>query len=994
MVQISSRALQPRPDQVDALTDLTRAFAVHDRAQLIMACGTGKSLIGRWHAQAAQADRALVLVPSLALLAQTLGEWRRAGHSGYSFEALVVCSDPSTSAGAAERVGADVDAPYWATVRARVTTSSAEAAGFLTRKTAGRPQVVFSTYHSAPVVARAQAECGAVFDLAVCDEAHRLAGRPREEFRVALDRRGIVARKRLFMTATPQVQIDGDDVLDMGDRRLFGPVAHTVSFGEAIDAGLLCDYQVLVVAGRDGPAAPDGVGAETVPAALLDAVDRYGIRRVLSFHGRVGGATDFANLLDGVTTAGGYSLRCRTISGTMPAAERARVLAWLGADQREYPQVRLVSNARCLTEGVDVPNVGAVLFAGQRTSVVDIIQAVGRVLRPAPGKRLGTVIVPVSLPPNGDDDTALTLSAFGHVWAVLRGLRAHDQRLAQELDQAVREYARGTRRIRHSTDRVRFVLPADLDESAIQLRLVQEVGSAWERYYAAAWAWSMEHSGKRLMRLASHDGLSVGEWAVKQRQARSQGLLLVERVLRLEEIPGWYWDRGHADWEDTYSILQAVAEAHGTIADNPTGPSILDGLKSSGYGRCRLGVWLARQRQDHRDGMLAPDRAALLEQLPGWDWDAGLPADDVAMVQALRVYGEFEKHVDVHEAHVEDGIELGRWVWAVRRRKVTGRLAPALADELAGATPVPDGSKIGPRFPWQQSETQFRIMYSALRSYARREGQATPPASHKEPTPDAGRVGVGQWCSRQRWLHRQGQLDQKYVTWLEALPGWTWEVGLTKVDYGQPLDLGGHRHGTAKGIAAGCKCRDCLEARRANDRGRLARKREIVGGVPAGKARAHLTRLEAAGAKRGAIVTVSGVTLGAIRKIASGDWPVVTRETEARLLAVTPAMCAAASGKVGSRGRLVSAENEKIDAAPTRAILDDLAERGFGTLWVSRELGYVGGLQVGRDVVTRRIAAAIADLSRRVGDLRYERTRANQKSPPPLRDLLARDVAS
>lgn len=145
--------------------------------------------MGRWHAEACDVRQVLVLVPSLALLTQTLQEWRRA--RGWLFEALVVCSDPTTSAGAAERSGGDeVDEealePDWSTVRASVTTDPAAAARFLERARSDRPQVVLSTYHSAPVVAAAQAASGAVFDLVVADEAHRLAGTPREEFRAAL----------------------------------------------------------------------------------------------------------------------------------------------------------------------------------------------------------------------------------------------------------------------------------------------------------------------------------------------------------------------------------------------------------------------------------------------------------------------------------------------------------------------------------------------------------------------------------------------------------------------------------------------------------------------------------------------------------------------------------------------------------------------------------------------------------------------------------------
>lgn len=977
-------SIHPRPQQVDALTDLARAFAVHDRAQLVMACGTGKTLVGRWHAQAAEAQRVLVFLPSLSLLAQTLAEWRRV--AGWPFEALVVCSDPTTAAGAAERRGDDgevdeVARPVWSRVQAKVTTSPQDAAKFMARKVEGRPQVVFSTYHSAPVVAAAQANSGAVFDLAICDEAHRLAGRPREEFRVVLDRRAIVARKRLFMTATPQV-MDGDDVTSMDDPRLFGPVAHTVTFGEAIQAGLLADYQVLVIAARERDA-DDWRGPETVPAALLDAVDRHGIRRMLTFHSRVARAAAFAEAVDAAHTPGRNFIRARQVNGRQSAAERADTLRWLG--EREDRQVRVVSNARCLTEGVDVPAVDAVMFADQRSSVVDIIQAVGRVLRPAPGKTRGTIIIPVALPADGDDDTTLSLSPFAHLWAVLRGLRAHDQRLADELDQAVREASRPGSRRKSPTARVQFLLPSDVDEPAVQLRLVQEVGSAWERFYAATVEWAFLNPEQRLGRNTSHRAVGIGEWAYKQRLARSHNMLPAERVHRLEEIPGWYWDREEADWSDTYGLLEAYANAYGTVADRDSGESLFAKAHSRGMTRQRLGVWMAAQRQAYRDGMLDADRARLLEKLPGWAWDGGLRDLDVSMIQALRLFGEFEKHADVPEDHQEEGLPLGRWVWALRRAKLLGNVTPALLDEVSAATPR--GHKGAETFKWEKSETQWRLNYSALRQYAQREGKATPTASTVEAV-DGARVRVGQWAALQRFKHRRGELDARYVGWLEALPGWRWEVPLATAEYGEPIDLGGHPHGTAKGIQARCPCKVCLDARRATDREYLARKRELTDPVPAGRVAHHLARLEAAGVKRGAIVAVSKVPLGVIRKVASGEWQQVERSHEELLLQVTAEMCeTAASTRVGSRGRLTSIDNERIPAGPTWEILNDLASRGFGNNWVARELGYAGGLQLRRDTVTRRIAEQVAALAERVGDLRSPVGR--NRRVPPLAELLA-----
>jgi superfamily II DNA or RNA helicase len=980
---MTSDAIQPRPQQIEALAALTRAFAIHDRAQLVMACGTGKTLVGRWHAQAVEAATTVVFLPSLSLLAQTLGEWRRV--HGWPFEALVVCSDPSTAAGAAERLNEDgeiedVERPYWAKVRAKVTTSPSVAAKFLARQSVGRPRVVFSTYHSAPVVTTAQITSRVVVDLAICDEAHRLAGRPREAFRVVLDRRQLIARKRLFMTATATV-VDGEGVYSMDDAKVFGPVAHTVTFGEAIAAGLLADYRVLVIAGRDGQGASDERGPATAPGALLDAVDQYGIRRLLTFHSRNARASAFANVLDAVTTPGGNFIRARHINGTMPTDERATALRWLGAAQQQ--QVRVITNARCLQEGLDVPAVDGVMFADVRNSITDIIQTIGRVLRPAPGKTFGYVLVPVTLPADGDDDTNLALSAFSQVWAVLRGLREHDARLGEDLDRAVRTVVNGRMYAARGSERVQFVLPDGVDEAALQLRLVQEVGSAWEKFYLALQDWAHDHPGKRIARNTSHRGIGVGEWAFKQRLARSHGRLAADRAARLERIPGWYWDRDTSEWADTYAVLKAFAARTGSVAEHELGASIFDGLYSMGHPRRRLGVWCAAQRQSYRLGTLDAERIRLLEALPRWSWDAGLSAQHIAMIQALISFCELDGHASVPEDHEEDGLALGKWCWAIRRSKMLGQLPPALADEISAATPR--GHKGTETFAWEHSETQWRLAYAALRQFAAHENHPLPPVTHKEEY--AGTiVGLGQWVSQQRFRYRRGDLDGRYIAWLEALDGWRWEVELTTREYGEPLDLDGHPHGTAKGIAAGCPCRECLDERRARDRMYLARKRACVDPVRAGLAVHHIAVLEGRGVKRTAIVAAAGVPLGVIRKIMSAEWTALERVHEEAIRAVTFEDCQAVDNKVGSRGRAITTANERIDATPTWAILDDLNRRGFGPHWVARELGYVNGMQIRRDVISRRIAEQVEALAARMGDLTYPRI--GNRRVPALADLL------
>ena len=448
---------QPREHQQQALEAVLTEFSKHDRGQLIMACGTGKTLVGLWTAEALGAARTLVLLPSLSLLAQVLGEWTANASAPFPF--LPVCSDP-TVRGEDDWVSSTVDLGF------PVTTDPAEIAGFLRKR--GR-RVVFSTYQSSPRIAEAQA-LGRVpgFDLVIADEAHRTAGPASTEFATILDSSLIKARRRLFMTATPRyftgrvikAAEEADlEVASMDDQVRYGPVFHRLSFGEAIGRDLLSDYRVVIV-GVDDPTvhqmAEKGrlvrlegtegkTDARTLAAhiGLAKAMRRFDLRRTITFHGRVKRARGFAADLPRVIAwmptdqAPGGVLWAQHVSGDMPIGTRTvRLdrLRHLGADERG-----VLSNARCLAEGVDVPTLDGVAFIDPKGSQTDIVQAVGRAIRKAPDKTLGTIVLPVFIEHSDDPERALEASAFKPVWSVLRALRDQDEELAEQLDSIRRE---------------------------------------------------------------------------------------------------------------------------------------------------------------------------------------------------------------------------------------------------------------------------------------------------------------------------------------------------------------------------------------------------------------------------------------------------------------------------------------------------------------------------------------------------------------------------
>jgi predicted helicase len=362
--------LRPRPHQQRAIDALTEHFGRGEsRAQLRMACGTGKTLVGAWLAQRLDGHTVVVFTPSIALVAQTRRAWQT---SGLPLRSLAVCSDPNTAAGRAE-IGVDGIDPFAGRhdVDGQVTTHAEVIAGFLDGAVDAYSAltVIISTYHSAPVIAEALTltdRCPVV-DLVVADEAHHLAGRTDSRFLPVLGERAIPARRRLFLTATPVVlanlasidpldELSGasDQIRSMSDARLVGPVAHTLIVGDSITAGLLADYRVVVTTPADPTPASAGAPERAALASLADVVGKYGVRRILTFHNRVAAARQFADRVAAMGAVNGVPIRGYAVDGAMPDVQRRKVLDAL-ADSKGC--ITVVASSQCLREGIDVPAV-------------------------------------------------------------------------------------------------------------------------------------------------------------------------------------------------------------------------------------------------------------------------------------------------------------------------------------------------------------------------------------------------------------------------------------------------------------------------------------------------------------------------------------------------------------------------------------------------------------------------------------------------------------
>ena len=463
-----------RPHQKKAITDVIKGFETKDRGKLIMACGTGKTFTSLKIAEKIGGS-VLFLTPSISLVSQTFNEW--AIQSSIKINPIIICSDKTIKAD-------DDDISTYDLTIAPTTDPKLVSETCKKIFKSDELNVIFSTYQSIDVVIKAQEYGLKDFDLIICDEAHRTTGvtlsdRDDTHFTKVHDNDHIKSKRRLYMTATPKIYKESDkqsankfeaDIYSMDDEKSYGNEFHRLGFGEAVEKNLLSDYKVMVLGveeqyankflQQDGELQVDDdiikiigcwnglakrlVGTKKIEpdqanALTGDPLEGNPMRRAVAFCQRIKDSQRFQKLFsETVNKFLNYTgqkedfLKCEVdhMDGTMSSLIRKDKLKWLKEDTSSRGNIcRIISNAKCMSEGVDVPTLDAVIFLNPKNSYVDVVQSVGRAMRKAEGKKYGYIIIPISIPANIPPEQALNDNKkYKVVWDVCQALRSHDDR--------------------------------------------------------------------------------------------------------------------------------------------------------------------------------------------------------------------------------------------------------------------------------------------------------------------------------------------------------------------------------------------------------------------------------------------------------------------------------------------------------------------------------------------------------------------------------------
>jgi superfamily II DNA or RNA helicase len=750
-----------RPHQARAVDAIVSRLRSETRATAVMPCGTGKTLVGLRVVEELKPRNVVVFVPSLALLAQLLEDWAKDTTWGKRFRYLCVCSQPAVSAEVDrwELNPTDVHFP--------VNTNPAVVRDFLNHDS-GKDivRVVFSTYQSARKVADGLPR-GFRFDVGLFDEAHKTT---EGGFGLALEDRNLPIDRRLFLTATPR-HIDikhrnkqGDfKVVSMDNPEVYGQRAFSQSFPEAVEEGIICDYRVVVAtvdrsevseyAERYGiTLVQDNENATRWVAsqiAVTRAIEETGASKVITFHSRVRQAKDFASQTSRGIGQFLPDFAIGHVNGTQPITDRKDILSGFRGDGK-----MLVTNARCLTEGVDLPAVDAVVFNNPRRSKADIVQAVGRAMRKPPHskKELGYVVIPVLLEQSQTDD--LEEACRGTEWedlvAVLAALRDQDSRLDDIICEAQEAAGRGeVFDPRPFRDQITILgrpqIPLSIVQRHVDAVILERLGQTWDYRYGQMQAHKAERGHCDIP--WDYNDKSLYDWTTRQRIARKKDRLSDDQIARLDRI-GFDWDPFGNSFAQFYYQLERHKETYGNC-------DVL--VKTKG-----LGQKLGQLRTKFRKKLLSQDRIDRLLAL-GAVLDPSAEKFET-MFSRLARHHELHGNCNVSSDTKRNG-DLLMWMAYIRGRKKQGKLSAEQIFRL---------DAIG--FLWSPkgaTQTLWNQRMSEMAAYIAENGDSDVPLAYP------ANQDFAKWWRNTRSSRNRGKLNKQKERELDAL-GVTWSLDDSK----------------------------------------------------------------------------------------------------------------------------------------------------------------------------------------------------------------------
>lgn len=763
-------ALVPDPYQVEALANIRSHLESHDRGSVVKACGTGKTLVALWAVEQSNAKSILVLLPSLTLLQQTLSEWSAHNTWGKDFSYLCVCSDPQVDLKNDEIEIDTTDVPF------KIDTDPEIVKSYLAQDN-GKTKIVFSTYQSSQVVSLA-AKDQFTFDIGIFDEAHKTTGAADGRFALALKDENIHIKKRLFLTATPKHydirkrNKDGEfKFVSMDDESVYGRRAHTLSFSQAADQGIICPYKVVVTlidkqqvddfALKNGITLIEGdaIAAKWVASqvAISSAIKHTNAKKIITFHSRVKTASDFASdEIYGIKRfLSGFDVF--HVHGKQRSDERKDTIS-----KFKSSSTSLITNAKCLTEGVDVPAVDMVAFVDPRHSKIDIAQAVGRAMRKPRGgnKQLGYIVVPLYAEDTDDNalEAAIQSEGFDDVALIINSLLEQDSELTEIVSELKQAKGRGEvfnpQRLKDKIEVIGPFVNLEQLQSSIFAQTVERLGSSWDEWYGLLVTFKLREGHCRVPALHLENEMKLGQWVSDQRKNYQKETISNQRKKQLNEI-GFIWDVISEKWETGFSFLLQYLKREGNC--------LVPNKHSE--GNYPLGQWVSHQRRTK--SKLPKHRILQLDSISfEWDLQTNPTISWETWYEKLAEFHLEFKHTNVPDNYLtEEGWNLGNWVKSTRYGQIKTNLAQKKKLEEFDT------------WTWNLRDSKWSHGISLLKKFIEENNSTNVPQTYVS----ADGFNLGVWLNAIRFRHNNKKnLAHEKIRELEQLPNWSWNLNDTK----------------------------------------------------------------------------------------------------------------------------------------------------------------------------------------------------------------------
>ena len=745
--------LTPRPHQLAAVDAITKELSINDRTTVVMACGSGKTLVALWAAKELKANNILILLPSLALISQVLKTWMQEGNWNSS-NTLCICSDDTVGDDAFIIDRSELDFP--------VTTDKKIVEQFLNKNM--EHKIVFSTYQSCHLIPSTFK-----FDLGIFDEAHKTAGNKDKQFSYSLTNKNINISKRLYMTATPKhINVNKTDkngekiaAYSMDNEAIYGKVCYKLSFADAVKQDIICGYKVIISVLTSNDINRDLIkhGVTNIKKnkihtkniahalALNNATKENNIKKVFTFHNTVKEARNFSAILGSFLL--NKDFKSIHINGKMNSVERGSILS----DFKDANQA-VLSNARCLTEGVDIPAVDMVAFMSPKKGEIDIIQAVGRAMRKYNGKKDGYVLVPIFLEGKTEDiEDALNDTKYNYIWNILQYMQEYDGDLANIITDMRKTSVRENRI--HTADYERLSKKIDIQVigSEIQLntlqrsiltKVISKLSSLWDKRFEELLVYKEENGNVNVPQIYK-ENTALGNWVNGQRFAFRMKYISQERINKLNSV-GFVWNTIENAWNQHFNELLNFKNKYGHV-----------NVPYSKKNKTPLSAWIRKQRKEYRRQKLSQKKIDKLNSI-GFNWGPY----DALWNKNIEEFKNFKSKYGHTEVPVKDKngktISLGKWLTKIRSYLKSGKLSQDKIYIL---------NSLG--INWNPQESQWDKLFNKLLRYKARYNKiAVSAVKGKYQT-------LGRWIIKQRLARKQGKLSQDRIDKLNSI-GFIWRI--------------------------------------------------------------------------------------------------------------------------------------------------------------------------------------------------------------------------